>query len=68
MTLKASQEDGKKGGGLGSFLRRTLGGALAVVGLGAAPLRRETLELIRPAETMEQLVSRGLGAMQESAS
>lgn len=47
----------KKKGGLGSFLRRTLGGALAVVGLGAAPLRKESLKLFAegPRESMEQL-------------
>jgi hypothetical protein len=66
MAAKDGLEGKKKknnGGGLGFFLRRTLGGALAVVGLGAAPLRRETLDLLKesPAETMQQLVGATLG-------
>lgn len=45
MAAGDGQGGAKKKGGLGSFLRRTLGGALAVVGLSAAPLRKETLDL-----------------------
>jgi hypothetical protein len=58
MAARDGQRSQKKGGGLGSFLRRAMGGALAAAGLAAAPLPRETLDLLResPAETLQLLV------------